>query len=379
MRILLAGALPQPAQENQAYGGLGTYCQGLLDSALREKVQLSFCNTSAGTMKLSERGEWRPSNFIDALRNILRFIKTLRLTRPDLAFINTAYGASFLKHGIMTLMARAMGIKVLMLPHCSINKIITNETNFLSRFALYVFCHCDGIQVLSKEWLALEKMVRCPVRYIPNGINLKPYLALHRTVKDTHPAEKLNILYLGHMGFEKGTVDLIAAVETLANRLGSTFEVSLVGEDGTSRELPVIRRLISEKNISDWISILPPKFSREKIDTFAHADVLVHPSHHEGMPITIIEAMASGLPVVATMVGGIPDLVISGETGFLVPVSQPGELARALEFLLERADLRLQFGLAGRLRAEQLFDIERRADEIAQYFVRIVEAGNHGN
>lgn len=85
-------------------------------------------------------------------------------------------------------------------------------------------------------------------------------------------------------------------------------------------------------------------------------DLFVLPSHNEGMGRAVVEAMAAGLPVVATCVGGLPDVVVDGQTGLLVPPRDPGALAEALMRLLEDPDMRTRMGRAGQIRAEEFSD-----------------------
>jgi glycosyltransferase involved in cell wall biosynthesis len=88
-------------------------------------------------------------------------------------------------------------------------------------------------------------------------------------------------------------------------------------------------------------------------------DVFVLPSLWEGLPIALLEAMAAGLPVVATAVGGTPEVVVEGETGFLVPPRDPEALAEAILRLLREPDLRRRMGEAGRKRVAEHFSVEQ--------------------
>jgi glycosyltransferase involved in cell wall biosynthesis len=94
-------------------------------------------------------------------------------------------------------------------------------------------------------------------------------------------------------------------------------------------------------------------------DLLARSDVFVLSSRSEGFPVSVLEAMAAGLPVVATDVGGVGEAVEDGETGFLIPAADSEALAAALERLLVDGELRRRLGAAGRARALRLFDVSR--------------------
>ena len=97
-------------------------------------------------------------------------------------------------------------------------------------------------------------------------------------------------------------------------------------------------------------------------------DVFVQPSLHEGLPNTVLEAMAAGLPVVATAVGGTPELVVNGKTGLLVPPGDPAALVGAITALLENPEARGSMGQAGRRRVKQRFTVEEMVQKIEQLY-----------
>jgi len=90
----------------------------------------------------------------------------------------------------------------------------------------------------------------------------------------------------------------------------------------------------------------------------AGADIYVNSSTHEGVSLTILEAMACALPVVATRVGGTPEVVLDRETGLLTPARSPKHLATAIEGLLQDASQRRSMGDAGRFRVQRHFSLE---------------------
>lgn len=103
------------------------------------------------------------------------------------------------------------------------------------------------------------------------------------------------------------------------------------------------------------------------------ADILVLPSHNEGLPNVILEAMACGLPVVATDVGGIPEAVVHGETGFLVPPGDHQELTARILALARNIDLRRTMGPAGRRRIETVFRWENYVSGAIKVYQSAIE------
>ena len=100
-------------------------------------------------------------------------------------------------------------------------------------------------------------------------------------------------------------------------------------------------------------------------------DVYVLPSRMEGVSLTLLEAMSAGLPVVATRVGGNPEVVVDGATGLLVEPGEPRQLAAALQSLLGDEARRLTLGAAGRRRVDETFSMERFVDAHVQLYERL--------
>jgi glycosyltransferase involved in cell wall biosynthesis len=132
----------------------------------------------------------------------------------------------------------------------------------------------------------------------------------------------------------------------------------IVGEGPDRRELEQeIRRL----GLTSQVQLAGERRDVPKL--LARADFFVLSSASEGLPVSVLEAMAAGLPVVAARVGGVPEVVLDGRTGVLFRPRDPEELAAALERLVAQPALRRRLGSAGRARAEEWFDLEpfRRA------------------
>jgi glycosyltransferase involved in cell wall biosynthesis len=101
-------------------------------------------------------------------------------------------------------------------------------------------------------------------------------------------------------------------------------------------------------------------------------DIFVLPSLSEGLPMSVLEAMGCGLPVVATRVGGIPEVVVDGQTGLLVASEDAQQLARALETLVQQEDTRMTLGQQGRMRVVTHFSLHRMVQEYQTLYESLI-------
>jgi len=359
LRVLLAGHLPPPL------GGIATYCESLVGSSLSERVDLAFVQTSTHGRDLSQAGSASYANILAALKDIGRFYQAVRAHRPQVCHLNTAYGASFVKHSLCAAIARLAGSRVLLHLHCSLSALYTGKPGWWRWFFRQVLRLASGVIALSSEWKQLTQILPGkPVHILQNAIDLEPYqvLARARSVQTPH-ANPLRILYLGYIWKAKGSFDIVEAARLMAGvKEQAVFD--LVGSEMRPPELEQLARLIQEAGLNGVVNLHPPAFGEDKLAYFRCADIFVYPSYSEGMPMAVIEAMASGLPVVASTAGGLPDLVQDGVNGLLVEPGQPEQLAAALQKLMTNPNLRRSMQeQSARLAAAQ-FDIEQHMERL---------------
>jgi glycosyltransferase involved in cell wall biosynthesis len=177
---------------------------------------------------------------------------------------------------------------------------------------------------------------------IPNAVDVT---ATRRASLDGDPPRVVSV---GRLKEPKDFVGLIRAL-SLAD---VPCRAVIVG-DGPDR--PVIEQAIRASALAETVALLGER--DDVAEQLVQSDIFVLASRSEGMPLSVLEAMAAGLPVVASAVGGVPELVVSGETGLLVRPDDMDALADALRTVLSDAALRRSMGDSGRARAEQLFDL----------------------
>jgi glycosyltransferase involved in cell wall biosynthesis len=353
-RILVSGHLPP------IMGGIATYYQSLLNSSLPQLVDLGFVETSPQRRTQAQSGRFSISNLVSAIGDCGRFAIAVIKHRPELTHIATADGLSFAKHGVCVMVARLFGSRVLLHPHCGFSACYSDQPRWWQWFVRMIIRMTNGVITLSTEWNQLTPIVPgCPVYFLLNGIDLTAYrsIGLKRNEEAIKP-HQIKILYLGYLGKAKGSFDLVeAAKRTSTNKVPVIYD--LVGGDWGPGEVEELKKQVNQAELQDIVSLHPPVIGVQKVDFFREADIFIYPSYSEGMPIAVIEAMACGLPIIATRVGGLPDLVIDGTNGLLVDAGRPDQLVNALEHLSSNPDLRFAMQMESFQRAFELFDIEK--------------------
>jgi len=168
------------------------------------------------------------------------------------------------------------------------------------------------------------------------------------------------ILSVARLHPVKGLEYLLKACSILKEKEYS-FKCIIVGE---GPERGKLESLISELQLCDYVELVGNKTQDKVLEYYRQAKVFVLPSVYEAMGVAIMEAMACKVPVVATRIWGVPELVNHGENGFLAPPKDPQQLAEAIETLLMNSDLRCRFGKQGRLKVEREFNLRVQAERL---------------
>ena len=197
------------------------------------------------------------------------------------------------------------------------------------------------------------------MRVVHCGVEPARYRAADRRA-DAPP----RLLFVGRLSAIKGLLVLFEAMADLRKRHPGLV-LTLVG-DGPDR--PALEAVAQARGLSD-ATVFTGYLSQDAVaEELSRTDVFVLPSFAEGVPVVLMEAMASGAPVVATRVAGVPELVEDGVHGLLVPPGDPQTLAEALEHLIADHDLRQRMGSAGRAKIAVEFDVDREAARLAALF-----------
>jgi glycosyltransferase involved in cell wall biosynthesis len=227
-------------------------------------------------------------------------------------------------------------------------------------------------KAIKKDVLEQERLQTSKIKVVYNGIDMEKY-GIHIDTAEKKRSLGLDpnaraVGVIANLHEYKGHRSLIEAAH-LVTKSFPAVQFVLVG-DGPMR--PEIEAMIASLGLSRHVFLLG---RREDVSgILASVDVYVHPSFQEGFSYAILEAMAAGKPVIAAAVGGNPEAVVHGETGFLVPPGNTHQLAEAILWLVNRPTEAFQLGAAGRRRVAERFEISAMVREYESLYERLVAA-----
>ncbi|HEX9395339.1 MAG TPA: glycosyltransferase family 4 protein [Burkholderiales bacterium] len=361
-RVLLVGPLPPPL------GGVQLMVNMQLHSILARVFELHMVDTSKRQLRWAvEHPTWRTPFYV--VRDFTRLVRMLIQVRPAAALLHAAAGASFLRDWVLMLAVRLTGAKVICHYHGTLHagfpSTATPRGRAIGRFLMSVAHRVIVLgptyqREMGKAWQR-DDLVWAPnmadvdfFRSVPAGTPA-PWLA---------PGERA-VLFVGRLSAPKGIYDLFDAIPQVIQRHPEARFV-LAGVAESDAMEPVVRAEAQRRGIAAHVRFLGSLEGRDKALAYSNSQMLVVPSWTEGFPLVIPEAMAAGLPVIATAVGAIPDFVKHGEDGFLIAPRAPLELADRVCRLLADDALRVRMSRRVRQRAPREFAIEVGCIEVAQ-------------
>lgn len=354
-RILMVG--PLPAQ--------GTYNGGIavLLSQIRERWSLPCAvtwyntNTVARDYGATNRLNW--TNLRRFLRHAFDLMRLVRRERPDIVHFHTSRHLALLKDLVLVAIMRLFGHPRIVghIHHASYSTLLVGSSTWgrilqlkllLAAFDRICFMSKNIEQILAGRFTggalkAFSRKARVLYNFtLPPESRTPPMRAMDRPI----------LFFIGNVGRAKGVYDLVECSGRLRHE-GFQFELVLAGPFDSPAEGARVHARIRDCELGGWVKLTGPVSGARKSALFESADIFVLPSYAEGVPLSILEAMSYSLPVVATAVGGVPEVLTDGKTGLLVAPGNIEALRDAIGRLLVCPGLRKQLGNAGRNRVEQ--------------------------
>lgn len=344
-------------------GGIPSFLEGLRSGPLAEEHEITFLNVAH--YRTPQGGEATFANLARTLKDAARVWRGAR--GHDVVHINSALAptVTVARAGLLALAARSRGCGVIVHAHGGNIEtwLVGRRNKALLRAAMRPVDRVVAVWSAGDEALA-STIGRDRVVLIDNGVDASKYLPAQPS---SGPPK---VLYVGLLTPRKGVLDLLEASKTLRAE-GVAHELLLLGgtpDEGPAAAEPVVTAARGQATL---LGTRPPA---EMPAAYALADVFCLPSWWEAMPLSVLEAMAASLPVVATDVGDVGRLVAHGKTGYVVAARSPQGLADALRALLIDPELRRRTGEAGRRRAQEHFSSRATDRAVSDLYLTVGRA-----
>lgn len=368
-RVIFVGAFEADTDDNRR-GGILHESRLLIKSGLSESVTwlpLDSTMRSIPPPPLLIR-------FHYALRRIYRFLHWTGTEHVDIALIFTSAHFSFIEKGLMTILAHWGGKAVALSPRSGFMVDSISNSELMRRYVIFVLRRTDRIVCQSTSWKQFyQKLSGLPDErfvVIPNWLDTQPYLQIDCHNSET-PRDAVNILFLGWLERNKGILDLIKAVDKYRDKL--TCARFVICGDGGARESA--ERKVRAAGLGALFDFKGWTVGAEKMQALCEADIFVLPSYREGLPNSLLEAMASGLPVIASRAGAIPEVINGSNGGILIDAGNVDALGHALVQMTSDPERRRRMGVNNRKYVISNHDIQVIWPHFLDMFTEL--AGRH--
>ncbi|MBP9663329.1 MAG: glycosyltransferase family 4 protein [Pyrinomonadaceae bacterium] len=342
-------------------GGITTLTAAILGSELQNDYRFDYIASQA-------EDHSKPRKMLLAMSAFARFAVRILLDRPSLAYVHIGSNVSLYRESAFILLAKVFRTCVLAHFHAGDLDQYYLKQNALGRaFIRWALGRSDRIVAVSNASArALRELDdSLKISLVTNAIDTSIFgmRSPHR-----HEAKIVQLLFVGAAGKLKGERDLVKALGLLKVRRDLELRVSFIGH-GTEDLIT----LCEEEGIAGIVEHLGPVPMSKRVKCFENADIFVLPTYAEAMPLGVIEAMAAGLAVITTPVGGIPELVSDGEDGLLFPCGDISALAERIAALASDPEARKRIGARAQVKARQHWDIDNYIPRLGREINATVE------
>lgn len=335
--VLQVGPIPPPIE-----GGISAYLDGLLRASLARRYAFETFDVSVAAVCRRHR----------ALRALLgagflsRYLGRLYRTPARLVHIHTSGHWGFWEKALFGWLAARRGLPYLLHVHGGdFDRFVADLPPRRRRWAAHAFGAAAGVIVVSDAWKSLFEAWVAPARLhvVPNAINVAEFEAADPAER----SEPVRVLFVGMMSARKGLDELCTALVALRGE-GASFHLDIAGGEEVVGEAARYRERFRSAGLARRVRFHGLLTAVEIRELLRRAHIFVLPSRSESFGVANLEAMASGLPVVSTRTGAIPEYIEHEEHGLLVDPGDAHGLARALHRLIEAPELRRRLGTAAR-------------------------------
>lgn len=393
-KVLFVGNLPNPV------GGVATHCRELTQ-AMAGQVDIIFCDTHRHREKTRVSGmqyaiiAWHspltllttPQVVILLLRDFLFYGKTLG-KKQSLRYIKTVLT-------LLVMLRKNKDFDLVHSQHCNVASLAASVIARAHSKPLVVTAHgaefsyepiwikianiikavCQRAETViavsenTKSWIR-KRGIETVVDVIYNGVNFDKFGSVTKQQRRGHQNQQRTLLFVGQVASRKGPDVLIDAVAQIKKDCVKALIVGQADSTYSNR----LRDQIKTLKLEERVELLGEVSEKRLLQLYHEADVFVFPTklETEGFGLVVAEAMAAGLPVIASRIGPLPEIISHGDNGLLFEPDNAGELARAIERLLTDRNLYDKISGAGRETARSSFSWQKAAQQTIQTYNKII-------
>lgn len=346
-RVLMIG----PGRD--VMGGISTVVNSYFDLKLNERVDLRYIASMEDGNKIKKLRV--------ATKAYLEFRKCLK--DFDIVHVHMAAQASFTRKSVFIRLAKKAGKKIIIHQHAAdFDDYFFKQSDETKRQKIKeVFAIADKVIVLSEEWADFFGKHVCDEKkivIIHNGVVIPNYEKTDYTDQ--------NVLFLGRLGERKGAYDLLKVIPNVLKRIPNAR--FFFGGDG---EVERCKELAEKTGIADNVSFLGWIRDAEREEYLKKCSTFVLPSYHEGMPMSVLEAMSYGLATISTNAGGIPQIISQGIDGYRIEAGNLKELETTLVRILSSSNEKKTLGQAARKKIVERFNAKKNIDLLCALYQKV--------
>lgn len=318
---------------------------------------------------LADIGKIRLQKFIQFYQLLSKIWKEIKRIRPELVYVTpNAKGGAFYKDFIVIQMLKSMGCKVVVHYHnkgvsLRLDKAIDNLLYRTFFKKLKVILLAEALYADVQKYVARNDVFICP-NGIPEALTAGASAVRHNAIP--------KLLFLSNLLIDKGVFTLLGACKIL-NDKGYQFICNFVGGETADINAERFNQEVAIRGLNKCVCYKGKKYGVEKEEILRDVDLFILPTYNECFPLVLLEAMQQGLPCVGSNEGGIADIIIPNETGYIVAKRSEQELADKIEILLKNATLRFEMGNKGLERYKQLFTLNAFEQRIVSILKEILD------
>lgn len=270
---------------------------------------------------------------------LLIFFRRLIFDRSiRIVHIHGASRGSFARKFICFVIGKYIfGKKIIYHIHGAEYHLFYQESSPIVKKSIRMFINnSDCVICLSEMWKRFFTS-----NFNPKRIEIVPNIIDYPTINKRHKESSvLNFLFLGQIGSRKGIFDLLEVLSKNKGKYNGKIKLTIGGNGETDK----LKTIIKEKQIEGLVEFIGWVTNEKKINCLQTADIYILPSYNEGLPISILEAMSYGQAIIATNVGGIPEIVIPGRNGVLIEPGNLIEIENAIDFFIHNPEKIKSYG-----------------------------------